>query len=122
MLKQTSTPTEMPVGLFGAPRKTEQPPRGFARLSARNLWHLLPTVIAELIGGFLWMPSRPHPRKPSGLGWAVSEKAKAAACILAFPCPVETAWTSPMRLALLATGGSHTSPWMVFGHPMAGEM
>lgn len=107
MLKQTSTPhPEMPVELLATSGGPGQHLRGFVCVSARNPWHLLPAVIAGLIWGFLWMPSRPHQQQPSGLGWIGSEKFEPAACILDFASPVVRARTDPTWQALLVTGVS----------------
>lgn len=53
MLEKTSTHSEMPVGLLGAPGEAGQHLRGFVHVSARNLWHLLPAVIVGAYQGFL---------------------------------------------------------------------
>lgn len=86
MMEETSTPTEMLVGLLGAPEEAGQCLRGFVCMPARNLWHL-PT--AEILGayrGFLWMPSRPHRRQPCGWdGLTLGE-----------PTQPSTSWSFPL--------------------------
>lgn len=66
IMEQTSTPTEMPVGLLGAPGEAGQHLRGFAHVSARNLWHLLPTMIA---GAYLGFPLDAFTSAPAAAFW-----------------------------------------------------